>query len=61
MHPDHSHYAATCELLQLDLLAKISTSTRAVLELDVGGQSLQVWPWWVELFLSATSCEMSSG
>ncbi|KAL4072418.1 hypothetical protein V8B97DRAFT_2023571 [Scleroderma yunnanense] len=37
--------AVICKVLQLDLLAKISTSNRAVLELDNAGQLLQVWPW----------------
>ncbi|KAL4067264.1 hypothetical protein V8B97DRAFT_1919017 [Scleroderma yunnanense] len=40
--------AATHKVLQLDLLAEISTSNRAVLELDDAGQSLQVWPWCIE-------------
>ena len=39
---------ATREVLRLDLLVKISTSNRAILELDGTGQSLQVWPWCVE-------------
>ena len=52
MHPNmptvHNCDTATREVLRLDLLAKISTSNRAILELDGTGQSLQVWPWCVE-------------
>ena len=33
------------EVLRLDLLTKISTSNRVILELDDTGHSLQVWPW----------------
>ena len=43
-----NHDTATCEVLQLDLLTKISMSNRAILELNGIGQSLQVWPWCVE-------------
>ena len=52
MHPNMPAAldAATCEALRSDLLVKISTSNRAVLELDEAGQSLQVWPWCVESF-----------
>ena len=44
----HNCDAATRKVLQLDLLAKIPTSNRAILELDGTGQLLQVWPWCVE-------------
>ena len=33
------------EVLQWDLLTKISMSNRVILELDDTSHSLQVWPW----------------
>ena len=39
------------EVLRLDLLTKISTSNRVILELDDTGRSLQVWSWCVAIFL----------
>ena len=44
----HNRDAAICDVLRLDLLVKISTSNRAILELDGAGQLLQVWSWCVE-------------
>ena len=60
MPPARNRDAATREALRLDFLAKISTSNRAVLELDKAGQSLQVWLWCVVIWYHELSIEQSA-
>ena len=53
MHPARKYDTTTREALQLDLLEKIFTSSRAILEIDDTGKSLQIWPWCVSIFAAA--------
>ena len=58
MHPALNYDITAREGLRLDLLEKISMSSRAILEIDDTGISLQIWPWCVSIFATA-SCELN--
>ena len=53
MHLAHNYNTTTREGLRLDLLKKISTSSRVILEINDTSKSLQIWPWCVSIFATA--------